>query len=101
MRRSIRPAKRTKTLTPVEFSGRTFLVPRIGKVLDAKTKRPVSTRDADKARHLLRQLIMHDAAGQPPRRGPADLLRSAMKFSVDLNSYTVSVGPTVFAKQPK
>jgi hypothetical protein len=101
MRRNIRAAKKAKQFYTVQFGSRKFLVPRVGKVLDAKTKRPVSALDAETARHLLKQQLTTEAAGQPPRRGPSDLLRELMKFTVDLTTYTVSAGPILFSKQPK
>jgi hypothetical protein len=100
IRRSIRPAKKKKNQT-VALGDRKFIVPPRGLVLDAKTKKPVPKRLAATVRHALSASRQKETAGQPPRRGPKDTLRKAMKFSVDPKTFEVTAGPIVFSKQPQ
>lgn len=50
---------------------------------------------------MVQSKLSTEGAGKPPRRGPTDKLRTAMKFTVDTDTYEVTAGPIVFAKQPK
>lgn len=100
IRRSIRPARKQRDRT-IDLGGRRFIVPPHGLVLDAKTKKPVPKRLADVVRAALRSSLSKEASGQPPRRGPKDTLRKAMKFTVDPKTFEVTAGPIVFGAQPQ
>jgi len=100
MQRQIRPAKRGKKARTILVGRQLLLVPIYGKVVDAKTKRPVSKPLADAARRAMGQRLRSEGAGRPPRRGPTDLLRKHIYFGVEPNSETVVIGPMKFHRQP-
>lgn len=80
-----------------------------GRVLDAKSGRPVSREDSEKARLQMRILRKAEGAGvgggpgQPPRRGPTDLLRKFTLWDVveERGNITAVIGAEKFAKQPR
>lgn len=98
MQRKLRPRKTRKPMIIV-VHGRECLVGPRGKVLDAKTKRPVATKLAAEARIEWLKRQPHEA-GQAPRRGPKDTLRKNIAFEVDLAKQQVAIGPKVFDRQP-
>lgn len=100
MRRSIRPPSNAKKNRSVTLGGRLVIVPVRGKVIDAKTKQPIRTEDAKQARLMLAAKLRGSGEGQPPRRGPKDLLRKFILFTVDPKSQSVVIGAAPFAKQP-
>jgi hypothetical protein len=101
MQRSIRAPLKSKKSRTVTVGGKSLFVP-IGRgmVLDAETGRPVTTRMAALAHVALREQKRSEGAGLPPRRGPLDLLRSKIYFSLDPATESVVIAPLVFAKQP-
>jgi hypothetical protein len=101
MKRTIRPPKAGKRARTVEVAGRQVLVPVRGRVLDAKTLKPVTTELAKAARLAMAARLKSEGAGKPPRRGPSDLLRKFMFFGIDSDSETVVIGPMKFDSQPR
>jgi len=101
MKRSIRPPKSGKKARTVSVDGREYFVPVSGKVLDAKTKQPVSKQQADAARKAMLKRLHGEGAGKPPRRGPSDKLRRGMHFKVDEATETVVIGAMPFATKPR
>lgn len=99
MRRSIRPPKSGRKARTVTVDGRECLVPVVGKVLDSKSKKPVSKKMAESARRAITARLRDEGAGKPPHRGPRDLLRRGMNFQVDGES--VVIGAMPFVRQPK
>src|SRR5690606_37304806 len=97
MKRQIRPAKKRDRI--VDVGGRQCYVPQYGKVIDNKTKEPVSKAMADKARRIVFQRLKSEGIGKPPRRGPTDLLRKFIFFGVEKSSESVVIGPMAFKSQ--
>lgn len=101
MRRSIRAPLRGKKARTVMVGELACFVPLgRGKVLDAKTGQPVSTAVAAQAHLALRGKIRSEGAGLPPRRGPLDLLRKHIYYSLDPETESVVIAPLVFSRQP-
>lgn len=101
MKRSIRAPLRSKKARTVIVSGKACYVPiGRGKVLDAETGQPVTTRMAALAHLAMRDRLKSEGAGLPPRRGKLDLLRKHIYYSYDPESESVVIAPLVFAKQP-
>lgn len=100
MKREIRPPKSGKKSRTVVVNGLAVIVPVRGKVVDAKTQRPVSKAIADLARLAMAKRYKSEGAGKPPRRGPTDLLRKHIYFGLDPDGETVVIGPMLFSKQP-
>lgn len=100
IRRSIRAPKKAKPIQ-VNIGKAELMVPRVGKVLNKKTGRPTTKKLADLARKVAKTKVQSETEGQPPRRGPSDLLRTAEKFTVDKKTWTVTAGPILFKSQPQ
>ena len=100
MKREIRPPKSGKKSRTVVVNGLAVIVPARGKVVDAKTQRPVSKKIADLARLAMAKRYKSESAGKPPRRGPSDLLRQHIYFGVEPDGESVVIGPMAFRKQP-
>lgn len=100
MRRMIRAPKSSKRARTIDVNGRSYFVPMRGKVLDARTRRPVTRAEAESARRAMALRLRSEGEGQPPRRGPTDLLRRNIFFGVDTDTESVVIGPRMFAKQP-
>lgn len=101
MKRSIRAPLRSKKARTVTIGGKQVFVPvGRGKVLDAATGQPVTTRMAQLAHLAMRDKLRSEGAGLPPRRGALDLLRKHIYYSYDEASESVVIAPLVFAKQP-
>ncbi len=77
-----------------------------------KWKRAVLSRTGAYARQAVKNAIKNPTkkdrkrqgrlpAGQPPRRGPTDLLRRFIFFGIDTDTESVVIGPLVFSSQPK
>jgi hypothetical protein len=49
----------------------------------------------------MRGRLRSEGAGQPPRRGPTDLLRRFILFGVDPDSERVVIGAMPFRRQPR
>ncbi len=102
MRNSIKTApKKEKRLTVVSVHGINCKVPVFGKVIDAATGRPVSYQTSIAARKKIGAINKSMGAGQPPRRGPTDLLRKRIFYGVETDTETVVIGPEKFTKQPE
>lgn len=101
MRRTIRPPKSGKKSRTVLVDRISVLVPVRGKVVDARTQRPVATALAQKARLAMAAKYKSEGAGQPPRRGPSDLLRKHIYFGLTPDNETVVIGPMLFSSQPQ
>jgi hypothetical protein len=71
-----------------------------GPVIDARTGRPVAAGIARKAKEAYFASIKGRGEGQPPRRGPSDLLRRFIFFGIDEHRETVVIGPMRFGSQP-
>lgn len=82
------------------MSGRTYLVPIRGKVLDAATMRPARKAQAEAARKEFFAQKKGQGVGRPPRRGPTDKLRRFMDFGIDPRTDSVVIGAWPFPKQP-
>lgn len=100
MRKMIRPQLASKKARSVTVGGRAYFVPIIGKVLDAQTRRVVTSEQALEARKALQAQNRGRGAGSPPRRGPTDLLRKFIFFGVDPQTESTVVAPLVFSSQP-
>jgi len=101
MKRSIRAPLKSKKARTVQVGDVLCYVPiGRGKVLDASTGKPVATRLAALAHLKMRDKVRSDGAGQPPRRGPLDLLRKHIYYSYDAASESVVIAPLVFLSQP-
>jgi hypothetical protein len=101
MKRSIRAPKSGRKSRTVVVEGQALIVPVFGKVLDAKSRQPVRKELADAARRAMAARLRSEGAGKPPRRGPSDLLRQGLHFSVDEASETVTIGAMMFANQAR
>lgn len=101
MRRSIRAQKKSKKARTVQIGARQYLVPVVGKVIDLQTGRFASASQATAAREAMRGRLRSEGAGQPPRRGPTDLLRKFILFGVNPDTETVVIGAMPFRKQPR
>jgi hypothetical protein len=101
MKRSIRAPLKSKKARTVVVGGKACYVPiGRGKVLDAATGQPVTTRMAQLAHLAMRDQLKSDGAGLPPRRGALDLLRKHIYYSYDEPTESVVIAPLVFTKQP-
>jgi hypothetical protein len=100
MRKKIRAPRNTKKSQTINVRGRNYYVPVQGKVRDASTGRVVTEKEAVLAHDAMRQRRQSEGVGQPPRRGPSDLLRKHIFFGVEPESEAVTIGPEMFAKQP-
>lgn len=100
MRNSIRSHPTSKKSRTIQVGDVACFVPPHGKVLDAKTGRPVTTRLAALAVVAFRARTRAEGVGKPPRRGATDLLRKRIFFGVEADTETVVIGPEMFAKQP-
>lgn len=100
MRNSIKAQPKSKKSRTVVVGDVPCFVPPQGKVLDARTGRPVTTRLAALAVNAFRERTRAEGVGRPPRRGPTDLLRKRIFFGVEADTETVVIGPEMFAKQP-
>lgn len=90
-------AKRTVVVNDVPC----FIPPGQGKVLDARSGKPVTTRLAALAVLKFRKQTRNEGIGRPPRRGVTDLLRKRIFFGVEADEENVVIGPEMFAKQPQ
>lgn len=100
MKRSIKPAKKSKKARTVIVDGQPLLVPQYGKVLDAKTMNPVRKQLADEARRAMAVRMRSEGAGKPPH-SRTGLLRDHIYFAVDGDSEKVIIAPLVFQSQPR
>lgn len=101
MRNSIKSQPTAKNKRTVTVDDVPCFIPPKGKVLDARTGRPVTTRLAALAVLKFRNQTRKEGIGRPPRRGPTDLLRKRIFFGVEADTETVVIGPEMFAKQPQ
>lgn len=102
MRNSIKPApKKEQRKSVVVVRGINCKVPVFGKVIDANTGAPVSHKVSIEARKKVATFNKSLGAGQPPRRGPTDLLRKRIFYGVETETETVVIGPEKFTKQPE
>jgi hypothetical protein len=117
MKRSLRPAlkgtKKSRTLSvvpnasdmPPSWKGLppsvvVCVVQARGPVINARTGKPVAAGIARKAKEAYYESIKGRGEGQPPRRGPTDLLRRFIFFGVDMTTESVVIGPMKFDSQP-
>ncbi|MFO0790461.1 MAG: hypothetical protein U0805_13485 [Pirellulales bacterium] len=102
MQRQIRPAKSGRKAMTINVDGVDCIIPAGGRglVRDAKTGHAVRKKLAAKALKAWFARQREERAGQPPRRGPTDLLRKFMFFGVDESTQSVVIGPMAFSKQP-
>lgn len=102
MRNSIKSQPTAKKKRTVHVDGVDCFIPiGRGKVLDAKTGKPVRTKTAALAVLKFRDQVKHEGVGKPPRRGVTDLLRKRIFFGVEAETETTVIGPEMFAKQPR
>jgi hypothetical protein len=94
----LRPGSRSKKSRTIDVNGVRCHVPPRGKVLDARTQRPVSRELAMAARMALAARHRSEGAGQPPKSGPKKTLRKNIVFVVDDESVVIGARP--FPSQP-
>lgn len=108
-----RPLKRKKPRTvrlrdPLTGREDNYYVPPEGPVLLVKRKKkhrerrefPAPGHMAYLARLEVSKRYQKSSRGQPPRRGPTDLLRKHIYFGLDLETESVVIGPMPFESQP-
>jgi hypothetical protein len=78
-----------------------YVPPNGGKVLNAKTQRPVTRALAQRAWIETKLRDKGKGEGKPPRRGPTDKLRKHIYFAIDTANESVVIGPEPFPKQPQ
>lgn len=100
VRKSIRPQKSGKKARTVLVGNREFIVPVRGRVVEARTGKEPSAKDAKAAREAMAKRRRFEDRGKPPRRGPKDLLRTNVLFYLDPATESVAVGARVFSRQP-
>src|SRR4051812_41597691 len=101
MKNSIRAPLKSKKARTVMVGDKACFIPiGRGKVLDAETGQPVTTRLAALAHIAMRSQQKESGAGLPPRRGALDLLRKHIYFSLDMATESVVIAPLVFHSQP-
>lgn len=101
MRNKFRPPLVGKQSNSVVYQGRRYHVPRSGLVREYHTGQPVATALAMEVRRAFWATKKGRGAGQPPRRGPTDLLRKFTDFGYDRRRQMTVVGPWPFPSQPK
>lgn len=102
MRRLFKPPLRARKQRNIFYGGHEYGVPLKGLVRHVATGRPVTADFAKKLRILYsrRNRFSGKGVGQPPRRGPTDLLRKLTIFEMDRQHESVVIGPMPFDEQP-
>lgn len=105
MRRSIRPAPKKRQraqITLQDDQGRTVFIDPQGRVRAANGRFLPKAYAAKIKAKAQQQKIKPQrfGVGQPPRRGPSDLLRKRIFFGVEAETETVVIGPEMFSSQP-